>query len=202
LVNRATQRRKLRHILAISILNCLEEAFKQDFIVTGAFKPDTGVGTMSAVSNVGGAVSTTSAVIIDLAHERMKRATLAASAIITLGQLNGSQQFASQATHPATPFLFWTGASGTRYVHTVHNLFECPPVAAANYILVKRHSDGNRTVISIGRAAHEAGTLNLAEIRLRSAQLGANEVHVHLLAGSASQSQDIEADLRRSLAVA
>ena len=46
------------------------------------------------------------------------------------------------------------------------------------------------------------GTLNLAEIRLRSAQLGANEVHIHLLAGSTAQSQLIETDLRGSLALA
>ena len=100
------------------------------------------------------------------------------------------------------PFLFWTGASGTRYVHSVYNLFECPPVGSANYILVKRHSDGRRTVISIGRALHGAGSMNLAEIRLRSAQLGANEVHVHLLADDQNQSQWIEADLRGSLVVA
>jgi len=101
-----------------------------------------------------------------------------------------------------TPFLFWTGASGTRYVHSVYNLFDCPPVEGANYILVKRHSNGQRTVISIGRATNEAATLNLAEIRLRSAQLGANEVHIHLLAGSLTQSQHIESDLRGSLALA
>ena len=99
-------------------------------------------------------------------------------------------------------FLFWTGASGSRYVHSVFGLFECPPIEAANYVLVKRHEGGQRTVLSIGRAAHASASLNLADIRQRSAQLGANEVHVHLLAGGQAESQRIEADLRRSLVLA
>lgn len=140
-----------------------------------------------------------SAVIVDLALERSKRPGKYSPA------MGGAPVAASntfEAGRGAAPFLFWTGASGTRYVHSVYNLFDCPPVEGANYILVKRHSNGQRTVISIGRATHEAATLNLAEIRLRSAQLGANEVHIHLLAGSLSQSQHIEFDLRGSLALA
>ena len=136
-----------------------------------------------------------SAEIIDLAEVRAKRALSApTSALAPIGDV---VQTAGKA-----PFLFWTGASGTSYVHSVYNLFECPPVEAANYILVKRHINGQRTVISIGRAIHAIGTLNLAEIRLRSAQLGANEVHVHLLADDTTQSQRIEADLRGSLVMA
>jgi len=140
-----------------------------------------------------------SAVIVDLALARATRASKTsrfpsvASAVV--GRAVESAAF-------NTPFLFWTGASGARYVHSVYNLFDCPPVEGANYILVKRHSNGQRTVISIGRATNEAATLNLAEIRLRSAQLGANEVHIHLLAGSLTQSQHIESDLRGSLALA
>lgn len=143
-----------------------------------------------------------SAEIVDLALFRAKRAvTLVASAL----SVNGTYTPPGAAeTVPAskTPFLFWTGASGTRYVHSVYNLFDCPPVEGANYILVKRHSNGYRTVVSIGRATSETGTLNLACIRLRSAQLGANEVHIHLLADSSAQSQLIERDLRGSLALA
>ena len=136
-----------------------------------------------------------SAEIIDLAQARAKRAISAPTK--APAPVGGVVQTAGKA-----PFLFWTGVSGTSYVHSVYNLFECPPVEAANYILVKRHIDGQRTVISIGRAIHAIGTLNLAEIRLRSAQLGANEVHVHLLADDTTQSQQIEADLRGSLVMA
>lgn len=154
-----------------------------------------------------------SAEIVDLALVRAQRTTkgLSRSPVMTgngpVMTLGGEPVVLPSAHGEAlaavkASFLFWTGSSGTRYVHTVYNLFECPPVAAANYILVKRHTDGRRTVISIGRAMHDAGSLNLAEIRLRSAQLGANEVHVHLLADDQSQSQQIEADLRGALVVA
>ena len=143
-----------------------------------------------------------SAEIVDLAQARAKRvASSAPSAPALTGNVAPFTPSETGAASKA-PFLFWTGASGTRYVHSIYNLFECPPVEAANYILVKRHLDGQRTVISIGRAAHATGHLNLAEIRLRSAQLGANEVHIHLLADSFGESQEIEADLRRSLVIA
>ena len=137
-----------------------------------------------------------SAEIVDLASFRATRVIKGvATAVLNLPPVG-----IVSADKP--PFLFWTGASGTRYVHSVYNLFDCPPVEGANYILVKRHSDGHRTVVSIGRALSETGTLNLADIRLRSAQLGANEVHIHLLADDQAQSQRIETDLRRSLAMA
>ena len=97
---------------------------------------------------------------------------------------------------PAQRFQFWTGASGKRYVHTIYSLIECPAVPAGNFILVKRDSSGRRSVLSIGRTVHEAATLNLAEIRQRGATLGANEVHVHLLAETAKQMQLIEFDLK------
>lgn len=144
-----------------------------------------------------------SAEIIDLVAIRAGRAAKAqrqSSRQAAGAPAAGDSQQAEDAGK--APFQFWSGASGARYVHTIYNLFECPPVEAANYILIKRHLNGERTVISIGRAAHATGTLNLAEIRLRSAQLGANEVHIHLLADSFGESQEIEADLRRSLVIA
>jgi hypothetical protein len=143
-----------------------------------------------------------SAEIVDLALFRAKRAVTLVAGAASVNRHQTPPGAAEIVPAVKTPFLFWTGASGTRYVHSVYNLFDCPPVESANYILVKRHSDGHRTVVSIGRATSETGTLNLASIRLRSAQLGANEVHIHLLADSSAQSQLIERDLRRSLALA
>jgi hypothetical protein len=133
-----------------------------------------------------------SAQIVDLASFRASR--VSALAVIATG--------AGSSTKLQTPFQFWSGATGTRYVHTIYSLIECPPVAASNYILVKRHSDGRRTVLSIGRLVNECATLNLAEIRRRSAELGANEVHIHMLADGLTELQAIEADLRRSLVIA
>jgi hypothetical protein len=131
-----------------------------------------------------------SAQIIDLAHARGARASA-----VTSPNANGEQEPAN-----STVFQFWRGASGNRYVHSIYNLFECPPLPAGNYILVRRDADGTRTVLAIGRTANETGSNNLAAIRQRSALIGANEVHVHLLAGSDIQSALIEADLQSLVA--
>lgn len=131
-----------------------------------------------------------SAQIIDLAHARSIRATTMAS----------PSPSSETLTANSPVFQFWSGASGNRYVHSIYNLFECPPLPAGNYILVRRAGDGSRTVLSIGRTANESGSNNLAAIRQRSALLGANEVHVHLLAGSDTQSALIEADLQSLVA--
>jgi hypothetical protein len=93
-------------------------------------------------------------------------------------------------------FHFWCGASGRRYIHTIYSFRECPALPQANYILVRRDEDGRRVALAVGRLTHDAASLNLAEIRHRGASLGANEVHVHLLAGSSKQSQLVELDLR------
>lgn len=93
-------------------------------------------------------------------------------------------------------FHFWSGASGRRYVHSVYDLIECPELPAANFLLVHRDGAGRRTVLAVGHTTHTAASLNLAEIRHRAARLGANEVHVHLLAPSLQQRRLVELDLR------
>jgi hypothetical protein len=135
-----------------------------------------------------------SAEIIDLAKVRSARTAAAVIISEPIASIDAGVQ-----TTPDPQFQFWCGASGTRYVHSIYNLFECPPIPAGNYVLVKRTLDDVRTVVAIGRAAHETSSVNLAMIRQRSALLGANEVHVHLLAGSDTQSQLIEADLQALL---
>lgn len=103
---------------------------------------------------------------------------------------------ARTAADTSPRFHFWTGASGKRYVHTVYSLFDCPPLAMASYILVRRVSKTERNVLAIGRLTNESATLNLAETRQRAAMLGADEVHVHLLAASAHECQAVEVDLK------
>ena len=93
-------------------------------------------------------------------------------------------------------FHFWRGASGRRYVHTDYDLFDCPEVPAANFLLVERDASGRRSVLAIGHLKNQAASLNLAELRHRAARLGANEVHVHLLAPSAQERRTVELDLR------
>lgn len=104
-------------------------------------------------------------------------------------QLEGADDLAGR-------FHFWTGATGRRYVHTVYSLVECPALVAGNYVLVRRNDNGDRDVLAIGSATHDAASLNLADIRRRGAELGANEVHIHLLAGTSKASKLVEFDLR------
>jgi hypothetical protein len=101
-----------------------------------------------------------------------------------------------RANNESTRFHFWTGASGKRYVHSVYDLMDCPPLPAANYVLVRRKANGRAEALSIARVSNDAPSLNLAEIRQRAAELGAEEVHVHLLADNAKLSKLIEFDLR------
>lgn len=103
---------------------------------------------------------------------------------------------AEDTTQLMQRFQFWTGATGRRYVHTIYTLLDCPALSSANYILVARDGDGRRTILEMGRLGANSPTLNLAEIRQRGASLGANEVHVHLLAESAREAQRIEFDLK------
>lgn len=93
-------------------------------------------------------------------------------------------------------FHFWCGASGESYVHTVYRLIDCPAVPASNYVLVRRSADGSCVALGVGTVAEEAPSLNLARLRQQGATLGANEVHVHLLAGTPRQAKLVEFDLR------
>lgn len=125
-----------------------------------------------------------SAVVIDLAPFLARRTAAALRA-------------APPARHSALThdFTFWRGATGTRYVHTIYPLLECPELPAANVLLVRRHAMGRAEVMHICRVEHVAQSLNLAEVRQTAARLGANEVHVHLLAAGAPERATIERDL-------
>jgi len=93
----------------------------------------------------------------------------------------------------------WRGASGRRYTHSVYSLIECPPLPKSVFLLVRRDADGLRTVLHVGAAASDAGSLNLAQVRQRGAQLGANEVHVHLQPRSDTARSLAAMDLRARL---
>lgn len=99
-------------------------------------------------------------------------------------------------------FTFWRGATGTRYVHTIYSLLECPELPNANLVLARRHASGRVEIARVCRVEHDAMSLNLAEVRRLAAQLGANEVHVHLLARNEAQRAAIEHDISGCGAIA
>jgi hypothetical protein len=90
----------------------------------------------------------------------------------------------------------WRGASGRDYVHSVYGLIECPPLPKSTYVLARREADGRLTTLHIGVGRDDAETLNLARVRQRGAQLGANEVHVYLGARSEAARALAACDLR------
>ncbi len=96
-------------------------------------------------------------------------------------------------------FHYWRGASGRRYLHSAYSLLECPVMPKANYILVGRDANGNRTPLEIGQTLDNACSLNLAYLRQKGAQLGANEIHIHVLTETERERCLIEADLRAAL---
>jgi len=93
-------------------------------------------------------------------------------------------------------YHYWRGATGRRYLHTVFPLLDCPEIPKANYIIVARDGKDARQALEIGQTFDHAGSLNLAHLRQRAAQLGASEIHIHVLAETPSGRNSVEADLR------
>jgi hypothetical protein len=95
----------------------------------------------------------------------------------------------------AQAFHYWRGASGRRYLHSVYTLIGCPALPRVNYILVRRYDDDSRVALAFGQTKDDAVTLNLAHLRHEGAKIGANEVHIHLLAETADDRALVESDL-------
>lgn len=96
---------------------------------------------------------------------------------------------------PAAQLVEWHGVSGRIYQHIVYSLIDCPRIPEVNYVLARRGPDGARHVLKIGRTDHDAQTLNLARIRHEGALLGANEVHLYVMALTDTERAQIEFDL-------
>jgi hypothetical protein len=93
----------------------------------------------------------------------------------------------------------WRGASGRDYAHLVYSLIECPPLPMAGYVLARRDAKGRLRPLHVGLGQSDAPTLNLAEVRQRAAQAGANEVHVHAGVASEAERRLMVCDLRAGL---
>jgi len=100
----------------------------------------------------------------------------------------------------ATKFEFWSGATGTCYVHSVFRLTDCPELPAANIILVSRDGNGHAHVRHVGQTTEASPSVNLAAIRQRASQLSASEVHVHFLGQTPRERSMIAFDLESALA--
>ena len=102
----------------------------------------------------------------------------------------------------ATRFVYWGGASGRRYIHTIYAADACPPLPGAVYVSVARAANGHCRALAVGRFP-KLQAFNLARPAADGAMAGgANEVHVHLLAEGEAERQTIVDDLRRGLQLA
>ena len=92
-------------------------------------------------------------------------------------------------------FHYWEGLTGSRYLHSVYSLQDCPELPKANYIMVRKLENGEAIPLFIGQTIADATSLNLAHIRQKAARLGANEIHIHVMTDSHKERADVERDL-------
>ncbi len=95
-------------------------------------------------------------------------------------------------------FHYWSGQSGRRYIFSIYKPGACPPLPGAVYVIANRRPDGGREALAVGRfpAVWECASREVAKL-IRSS--GGDEVHVHLLAESDRQAEDIVCDLKPAL---
>lgn len=93
-------------------------------------------------------------------------------------------------------FWFWTGASGKRYIHSVYQPEDCPPLPGAIFIEVCRMADGSRKALGAGRFSP---LWDLAASSANRLDAACREVHVHLLAEDDMATAHVLDDLRAGL---
>jgi hypothetical protein len=91
-------------------------------------------------------------------------------------------------------FWYWQGASGRKYIHSVYDPENCPPLPGAVYVGVMRRGD-MRIAVSVGRflplwEAHRSNLGSLSRF---------DELHVHLLARAPGEAEQVCADLTLAL---
>ena len=104
----------------------------------------------------------------------------------------------SGGTETEPGFWYWHGASGRRYIHSVYSPDTCPPLPGAVFLAVRRFGT-LRTVLGAGRFAGLWDVNIAVESTLHWRDLGANEIHVHLLGRDDEEAQTIAADLSAAL---
>ena len=98
----------------------------------------------------------------------------------------------------ASRFVYWTGGSGRRYIHTVYEADACPPLPGGVYVSVVQDPGGERKPVAVGRFP-KSFALSLAGSQGGPACAGRREIHVHLLATSDADGEHILTDLRGGL---
>jgi hypothetical protein len=95
-------------------------------------------------------------------------------------------------------FFYWQGQSGQKYIHSVYEIDACPPLPGAVYVAVKRVGL-MRVAVAVGRFAPFWDKTLGEDDLFRLEALGADEVHVHLLARSPEAAEGVKYDLSSAL---
>jgi hypothetical protein len=104
----------------------------------------------------------------------------------------------SGGTDTEPRFWYWHGASGRRYIHSIYAPDMCPPLPGAVFLAVRRLGT-LRTVLGAGRFAGLWDVNMAIENTTHWRDLGANEIHVHLLGRDDREAENIAADLAAAL---
>ncbi|GEP04234.1 hypothetical protein [Methylobacterium oxalidis] len=134
-----------------------------------------------------------SAALRDLKDDRSRRQDVREERLRTTASLRGT---------PALALSAWRGRSGKRYVVGVHDLNEpeLEEMGEAVVIAVRRDEAGIAELVAV-TAAGESPRERLQRTWLARARTrGANEMHVHRLAGSADERSAIVEDLESDAA--
>lgn len=128
-------------------------------------------------------------------RDRVDRSANQSSAADEVVQLRGGEQPAELAES----LMFWEGASGRQYVHSVYDLRKCPELPPVSYVFVHRSHEGICRAIKAGQADSPAHTQNRRLILAAGRHLGANEVHIHYLGGTRSERAIIAFDIESAI---
>jgi len=92
-------------------------------------------------------------------------------------------------------FWYWRGKSGTRYIHSIYAPDNCPPLPGAIFIMVQKLANGKRAALEVGRFCQDwdyvAGVIDDHRVGFSKV----DEIHVHLLAQSNDNADEVVRDL-------
>ena len=105
-----------------------------------------------------------------------------------MSELNSLEGFSDR-------FWYWQGKSGTRYIHSIYSPENCPPLPGAIYITVQKLSSGRRVAVDVGRFCEDWDYVEGVIEDHRVGFSSINEIHVHLLAKSDDNAEQVVKDL-------
>jgi hypothetical protein len=94
-------------------------------------------------------------------------------------------------------FHYWFGLTGHNYLHTVFAPDACPALENASYIAVYRDPYGTRHVLGIGLLETSRQNRTTGRRTSNHKFVGANEIHLHLLAETPCVAAQIVTDLKQ-----